>query len=440
MFCSKRFHMIGIGAWVMFLALIFTGGTLLEAHPVVDPPVLDQFIYLPTVSSPPTSIGGKVVQGGVPAFAQVRLVGQGYNGGSLSTNADGSYRFSGLAPLDPGNSYTVVFDYHQLNTLQSWDAAPILTLKKGDNITLPTFDIANVVLTDPAEDATVALPYTFRWTPRPGNPDETYRLVLYNSIDGKEFVSQNVGYSGEYTMQPQDLSGFPLSSTLQWYVRINKADGSSGLSTGNDVIFREGPATTIAGKVMNGGAPQVNGLVDLRGEGAPGSGSYSVAYTNPDSTGSYTFSDVPLLRPGYSYFVRFTNQGSNTLSRWETAPIFDLAQGQRIDLPAFDVAPLILTDPAPDASVALPYTFRWTPRPGHSDETYRFVLNETTLNNQFTGPSVGYAGAYTLQSVTLPTYPGVPSNFIWSIDIYGADGSRGYIAEQRKVSFTNLAQ
>ncbi len=327
-----------------------------------------------------------------------------------------------------------------LNTLQRWDAAPVLALKKGDNITLPTFDIANVVLTDPAEDATVALPYTFRWTPRPGNADETYQFVLFNSLDGKKFVGPDVGYVGAYTMQPADLTGFPLSSTLSWVVMIHKADGSSGQSTGSNVKFREGASTTIAGKVMNGGSPEVNGLVDLRGQGAPGSGSYSVGYTNADSTGSYTFSDVPLLRPGYSYFVSFGNQGGNTLYRWETAPIFDLAQGQRIDLPAFDVAPLILTDPAPDASVALPYTFRWTPRPGHSDETYRFVLNESTLNNRFTSPSVGYAGAYTLQNVDLPTVPGVPPNFSWTVLIYGADGATGYMRDYRKVSFTNLAQ
>ncbi len=439
MFFSKRFHMIGIGAWVMFLALIFTGGTLLEAHPVVDPPVLDQFIYLPTVSSPPTSIGGKVVQGGVPAFAQVRLVGQGYNGGSLSTNADGSYRFSGLAPLDPGNSYTVVFDYHQLNTLQRWDAAPILTLKKGDNITLPTFDIANVALTDPVEDATVALPYTFRWTPRPGNPDETYRLVLYNSIDGKEFVSQNVGYSGEYTMQPQDLSGFPLSSTLQWYVRINKADGSSGLSTGNDVIFREGPATTIAGKVMNGGAPLANGLIVLSDQGAPGSPAYGTAYINTDQNGNYQFLDVPLLRPGHSYFIQFAYQGGNMLTLWKTPPFFELNRGDYITIPTFDVAELLLTDPAPDSVVTLPYTFRWTPRPGHPDEMYRFYIVDTTLSKTFVSPELGHVGAYTLSAESITFYPEIPQKFQWYILISTPDGSTGR-SLINNVNFTNSAQ
>lgn len=89
--------------------------------------------------------------------------------------------------------------------------------------------------------------------------------------------------------------------------------------------------------------------------------------------------------------------------------------------------------------MTLPYTFRWTPRPGHPDESYQFILVESTFNNQFTGPNVGYVGEYTLQSVEPPWIPGM-GNYSWTVAIYGADGSTGTMYDTRRVRFTNVAQ
>jgi len=198
------------------------------------------------------------------------------------------------------------------------------------------------------------------------------------------------------------------------------------------------PPTIIAGKVMNGGSPEVNGLVALMDQGAPGTPAYQLDYVHTDSEGNYQFSDVPLLRPGYSYFVRFIYQGGNTLWTWQTAPIFELKKGDYVTMPTFDVAPVVLTDPAPDGAVTLPHTFRWTPRPGNPNETYRFYLSETT-GNTFFSPDLGHNGEYTLRAEDVPTSLDPAPTFTWTVLIYTADGSRGEM-HGRKVSFTNLAQ
>lgn len=199
------------------------------------------------------------------------------------------------------------------------------------------------------------------------------------------------------------------------------------------------PPTTIAGKVMNGASHEVNGLVALMDQAGPGTSAYMVANVRTDSAGAYRFSDVPLLRPGHSYFVRFIYQNSNTLFRWETAPIFELNRGQTVILPTFDVAPVILTDPAADSVVTLPYTFRWTPRAGHPDEMYTFYIVDTSLNRTFASPNLGHAGEYSLSAESLTFFPDIPQQFSWYVEINMADGSKGQTLVQN-VNFTNSAQ
>lgn len=248
MSCSKRFQLIGISALVMFLALVFTGGTPLEARGSEDPPVLDKFVYLPMVSGGAnlsTTISGKVMNGESPEVnGLVALMDQGAPGtpanmvDNVNTDAQGNYQFSDVALLRPGYSYFVRFIYQGGNTLFRWETASIFELNKGDAITMPTFDVADVALTDPLMGGTVTLPYTFRWTPRPGNPDETYKFVIVDTTFNKTFTSPDLGHMGEYTLSPESLTFYPpIPQQFSWYVEIHTADGSMGYPLNRPVSF-----------------------------------------------------------------------------------------------------------------------------------------------------------------------------------------------------------
>ncbi len=250
MFCSKRFRFFVVSALVMFLALVFTAGTPLEARGSEEPPVLDKFVYLPMTSGGAnlsTTISGKVMNGESPeAAGLVALMDQGAPGtpanmvSFMNTDSQGNYRFADVAPLRPGYSYFVRFNYQGGNTLFYWNTASIFDLKEGDTVTMPTFDVADVILTDPAMGTTVSLPYTFRWTPRPGNPDETYKFIVVDTTNGTTFTSLDLGYAGEYTLSADSITVDPFNPfppQFSWRIQIDTADGSKGESQSRPVYF-----------------------------------------------------------------------------------------------------------------------------------------------------------------------------------------------------------
>ncbi len=92
------------------------------------------------------------------------------------------------------------------------------------------FDVADVLLASPADDAGVTLPAQFCWIPRTSvmansttNTDNNYRLVFYDPQTERIALSDYVGGNGCVTISgiPSD---WPSGRQYQWWVRVYQGD------------------------------------------------------------------------------------------------------------------------------------------------------------------------------------------------------------------------
>jgi hypothetical protein len=150
-------------------------------------------ILAPTRTPTPTPVAapgivGRVTEGGVPAPG-ILLRLRFYKGtrfetvGESSTAADGTYRFANLATLNPGQAYYVQYPNFEANTsrLGAWGSFRVLSYTAGTRVDGGSFDIKGIPLQAPADNASVALPATFRWTQR-GITGDSYVWELYRLI------------------------------------------------------------------------------------------------------------------------------------------------------------------------------------------------------------------------------------------------------------------
>lgn len=103
----------------------------------------------------------------------------------------------------------------------------------------------------------------------------------------------------------------------------------------------------------------------------------------------------------------------------------------------FDLANITLVSPANGATVSVPRTFQWTPRPATASDTYEFDMYDPTDGNPYfyTAPPLGYVSSYTLNGLS----PGfnVGDLYAWEIWVYSPDGGFGISYETRAVHFSN---
>src|SRR3972149_2135057 len=107
--------------------------------------------------------------------AGVNLALRFYNGSSWSTalttatQADGTYRFTGVPSLTTGQRYYVRYsngsDGHPSDPsyLAGWGSFDITSYAASANVAGGDFDIANISLSSPAPGATVSLPQAVSW-------------------------------------------------------------------------------------------------------------------------------------------------------------------------------------------------------------------------------------------------------------------------------------
>jgi len=147
---------------------------------------------------------------------------------STPTEPDGMYRFTGLPSLSPIEEYWVVYE----NTagtpgrLEVWVTWPITLYTTGSRVHAGDFDVADISLVSPADGATVSLPHTFYWNPRPATPSDDYEFDLYDPADGDPWwgTDPTLGYVASYTLSSLP-SGFEPGTQYAWEVWVGGPDG-----------------------------------------------------------------------------------------------------------------------------------------------------------------------------------------------------------------------
>lgn len=194
--------------------------------------------FLPLISRPQPGISGHVNENGLPA-AGVSLELLFYNGFSWSTyatqttDAGGNFKFTNVPALNPGQSYDVRYSNTSDTSgrLWVWWTRELTSYSPGDAVEIGDFDIADIALLSPVDGATVSLPYSFRWTPRPATPSDQYEFNLYDFDESGPyfFTDPPLGYVGSYTLGSLP-EGFASGVPYGWEVWVYSPDGGSGIS------------------------------------------------------------------------------------------------------------------------------------------------------------------------------------------------------------------
>lgn len=212
-----------------------------QLNNIESSPAFIYSLYLPQLNKPlARGLYGKVTENGVPV-RDLFLVLRKFNGttwsgvASTGTEEDGSYSFPNAVTLNPGEKYHVWYIASSPNPLDpdrlySWNTRDIDSYQAGNEVLAGNFDIANVALDLPADDATVAVPYSFKWTPRPASPTDSYKFELETLVNPRTYYYSNLlGYTGSYTLN-QLPAGFTVNEKMLWLIRVYAPDGGWGYS------------------------------------------------------------------------------------------------------------------------------------------------------------------------------------------------------------------
>lgn len=169
----------------------------------------------PQVTAPPTatpdpasqqSINGQVTFNGQPASNINVVLIQCATGQTCSisdqnsiaaqarTNSGGYYVFTDTATLPSGQYYQVQYQNNQSGGndtndqyLFNWISQNITSYTAGQNLTVPAFDIADLLPVDPVDGSTRSLPITLQWQRRQiaDTLGEQYLWFLFNPTSGE---------------------------------------------------------------------------------------------------------------------------------------------------------------------------------------------------------------------------------------------------------------
>src|SRR5438477_4285499 len=106
----------------------------------------------------------------------------------------------------------------------------------GNEVASGDFDLAEIPLVSPGNDATVFLPASFQWSRRPATSTDSYALTFRNRNTG-EIVGQTLplGYVDTITiggLSSKMSTGVPYA----WEVWALSPDGGYGISFGTWVV------------------------------------------------------------------------------------------------------------------------------------------------------------------------------------------------------------
>ena len=141
-----------------------------------------------TQPPPQGSIYGRVTKYNTPASG-LKLMLRYYNGSAWSTllttytNADGSYSFAGAPSLPPDHSYYVRYSNTEAGSgagyLWNYWAPRFKNYIAGTAFPGGDFDVGDVTMVSPANNASVSLPAQFCWNAR-GVVNDVYRVEVYD--------------------------------------------------------------------------------------------------------------------------------------------------------------------------------------------------------------------------------------------------------------------
>lgn len=185
----------------------------------------------PTATAEP-GIHGQATFEGAPVDVELSL--RFHDGNSWSTaattttGADGRYRFTGVASLDPGEQYQVRYGINSANENYLYAAygTALSSYTAGENVSGGDIEIANVPLGGPQAGATVTLPVTFTWQRR-GIAGDTYEFILLDVGSGTWWTTGNLGDVNQYVLTTLP-EGAEFDHEYRWYVRAHRPSGTYG--------------------------------------------------------------------------------------------------------------------------------------------------------------------------------------------------------------------
>lgn len=131
---------------------------------------------------------------------------------TATTDENGHYSFPNQ-PSAPGDAFFYIRFQGGTGTLASWNTFPIIYLT-GTDFTVPTVDLADVALVEPAAGSTVSPGSKIRWKAR--RAGETYRLYIYPAGGDKPVVdSGSLGSGTEYTLGDGGLAEGKYEAIVQ---------------------------------------------------------------------------------------------------------------------------------------------------------------------------------------------------------------------------------
>lgn len=187
-------------------------------------------VYMPIVTNPSKGIYGTLTLNGKPA-ANVTInlrYTVDWNDENpinttsiftVTTDANGSYNFLNAPSIkSPERLWALYFNYeNDPKKVYFWIGQRIMTYTAGQEVMIPTMDLADIALVSPADGTTTELPATFKWVPRTGEPTHSYEWNIYD-LDGPGYYVTKLPVGADsFILYKQNLtSDFKSNTTLYW--------------------------------------------------------------------------------------------------------------------------------------------------------------------------------------------------------------------------------
>lgn len=352
---------------------------------------------------------------------------------STETAANGRYQFANVPALSREEVYLVEYYNHAetAGRVLYWDSKEFEYFTAGANYQVNDFDIADIPFVSPIDHATVALPASFQWTPRPATPTDNYEIDLEDLSGVGFWWLGDLGYVGSFQMVGLP-SFFSPGKSYAWWVAAAGPGGFGESRLYRSATFSNAGSKGIHGLVLQNGSPASGVVLEMRFfDGSNWSTRFS---TTSEGNGGYQFPNMPGLTAGQKYAVRYQNVEHVTgrLWTWLTAEIATYSYGSNYQLNDFDIADIPLVAPADNATVAVPTAFQWTPRPATSADSYELDLYDPNGDASYRTTWLGFVGNYNLSELPASFYMATP--YLWFVAVTN-DGGTGE-SFTRGVSFT----
>lgn len=196
----------------------------------------------------------------------------------------------------------------------------------------------------------------------------------------------------------------------------------------------------IAGQMAANAAPASGVSVSLRRY--KGDAEVGVLTTTTSVTGFYQFANPPVPPTGWTYYVAFGPNTSNSayVHAWASQDIFGYTSTFTlpVNVGVINLADTLLLAPAPGSTVSFPVTFRWTARTTTTDNYYIYLREPGAAESIGPGYPVGYTDTVTINDPSFFTelQPGHAYEWFVGINDSRTVSSYGRSFEARPITFS----